>query len=116
MWIFRYGVPVLGILGFAHAAYQVFTGELVPEKMGVQPNVLRMFGVGETLIAICWLLIIFGLRAGAAWPRHLAIFITGIYLCNYLVSLSMFKNMGDKLFKYWGTASLIIMVLYCMWI
>ena len=84
--------------------------------MGVSRNVLRMFGVGEIFMAICCILILFGLRAGSSWPRSLAILITGMYLCSYLVSLAMFKNMGDRLFKYWGTAAAVLWLLYCIWL
>ncbi|MBI5118683.1 hypothetical protein HZA56_19620 [Candidatus Poribacteria bacterium] len=112
----RYIVPIFSVVGFGGAAYLVFTGTLKAEKMGVSKNVLRMFGAGELLMAICWAVIPLGLRAGAVWPRYLAFLITGMYLCNYLISLAMFKNMGDKLFKYWGTASAVILPLYCIWI
>lgn len=111
-----YGIPVLSIIGFAGAAFSVFSGILNAEKMGVSPNVLKMFGVGEIIMAGSWAAVLFGLRAGASWPQSLAFTITGMYLCNYLISLAMFKNMGDRLFKYWGTAGAIILPLYCMWI
>ena len=114
MAFFHYAVPVLSIAGFAGAAFTVFTGILDPGKMGVSRSVLRMFGIGEVFMAICWAAILIGVRAGSSWPRPLAFFVTGMYLCNYLNSLSMFKNMRDKLFKHWGTATAIILVLYCV--
>ena len=116
MRLVLYAVPLLATISFAGAAVTVFSGILEPERMGVSKNVLRMFGIGEALMAVCWVVFVLGLRAGASWPRSLAFFITGMYLCNYLVSLAMFKNMGDKLFKYWGTVSAAILVLYCTWI
>ena len=111
-----YAVPIVSIISFAGAAFTVFAGVLDSEKMGVSKNVLRMFGVGEVIMAVCWVAFLLGLRAGSSWPRSLAFLITGMYICNYLVSLAMFKNMGDRLFKYWGTGSASILVLYCIWI
>jgi hypothetical protein len=103
-------------MGFLGAAFTVFAGILNPAKMGVSKNVLRMFGIGEVLMAVCWCVFLIGLWAGSSWPRSLAFLATGMYLCNYLVSLAMFKNMGDTLFKYWGTVSAVILLLYCIWI
>jgi len=116
MSFFMYAVPVFSIICFGGAAFTVFTGILDPAKMGVSKNVLRMFGVGEILMATCWALILIGLLAGASWSQSLAFLGTGMYLCNYLVSLAMFKNMGDRLFRYWGTASAIVLLFYCVWI
>lgn len=116
MKLILFGVPAFSIISFAAAAFTVFAGILDPEKMGVSKNVLRMFGVGEILMAVCWALVLVGLLAGASWPRSLAFLATGINLCNYLVSLAMFKNMGDRLFKYWGTSSAVVLLLYCIWI
>ncbi len=109
-------VPILGVIGFLGAAFTVFAGILNSEEMGVSENVLRMFGVGEIIMAICWVMVFFGLRAGSSWTQPLACLATGIYICNYLVSLAMFKNMGDSLFKYWGTSSAVVLSLYCIWI
>ena len=111
-----YAIPVFGIIGFLGAAFTVFTGILNPEKMGVSENVLKMFGVGEVIMAICWAIVLFGLCTESSWTRSPAYLATGIYICNYLVSLAMFKNMGDRLFKYWGTCSAVVLLLYCIWI
>ncbi|RJP25679.1 MAG: hypothetical protein C4520_02050 [Candidatus Abyssobacteria bacterium SURF_5] len=116
MSLISYGIPILGIIGFAVAAFSVFTGILNPEKMGISQNVLWMFGVSEIIMAACWAVVLYGLLSGSSWPKSLALLITGMYLCNYLVSLAMFKNMGDKLFKYWGTIGAIVLLLYCIWI
>ena len=116
MRVIIYVIPAFGIIGFLGAAFTVFTGILNSEKMGVSENVLRMFGVGEIVMAICWAMVLFGLRAESSWTQALAYLATGIYLCNYLVSLAMFKNMGDRLFKYWGTSSAVVLLLYCGWI
>jgi len=116
MALVLYGVPIFSIIGFGGAAFTVFAGILKPERMGVSENVLRMFGVGETIMAACWVLVLLGLLTGSSWPRPLAFLITGMYLCNYLISLAMFKNMGDRLFKYWGTVSAVVLPLYCIWI
>ena len=45
MWLFKFGVPVLGILGFGHAVYEVFTDKVDFEKMGLTKPTLKMFGV-----------------------------------------------------------------------
>lgn len=116
MSIVIYAVPIMSILGFAGAAFTVFTGILDPQKMGVSKNVLRMFGVGEIIMAISWALILYGLKTGSSWHPSLALVATGIYICNYLISLAMFTNMGDKLFKYWGTAGVVILLAYSIWI
>jgi len=116
MTVIMYVVPIVSIIGFSGAAFAVFTGVLNPQKMGVSANVLNMFGVGEIIMAISWILILYGLHTGLPWHRSLALVVTGIYICNYLVSLAMFKNMGDKLFKYWGTAGAVILLAYSIWI
>ena len=116
MKLILYGVPAFSIISFAAAAFTVFAGILDPEKMGVSDNVLKMFGLGEVIMAICWATVLLGLWIGSSWIRPLAFLATGINLCNYLVSLAMFKNMGDRLFKYWGTASAVVLLLYCIWI
>ena len=116
MGVIAYAIPVLGVVGSLGAAFTVFAGILNPEKMGVADNVLRMFGMGEIIMAICWAVVLFGLRAEAAWIQPLACLATGIYICNYLVSLATFKNLGDKLFKYWGPCSAVVLLIYCIWI
>ncbi len=116
MWIFKYGIPLLAILGFGHAVYEVFTEKMNAEKMGLKPEVLRMFGVANLFMTICWVLIFFGLMGGATWAGSLAIFITGMFLFDYLVSLPLYKNAGDEFFKYWAGVALIILILYCRWL
>ncbi len=117
MWIIRHGVPILAIVGFGHAAYQVFTEKLHADKMGVYRNVLIMFSIGETLMAASWAIVFLGLWTdGAQWPQSLAVFATGMYCCNYLVSLAMFRNMDDRWFKYWGSGAMALLVLYCIWL
>ena len=93
MGLVLYAVPIFSIISFAGAAFTVFTGILNPERMGVSKNVLRMFGIGEVLMAVGWVMVLLGLRAESSWPQSLAFLLTGMYLCNYLVSLAMFKNM-----------------------
>lgn len=111
-----YAVPIVSALGFAGAAFAVFAGVLDPQKMGVSRNVLGMFGVGEIIMAISWVFILYGVHTQSGWHRSLALVVTGIYFCNYLVSLAMFKNMGDKLFKYWGTVGVIVLLLYSVFL
>ena len=116
MWLFKFGVPILGILGFAHAAYEVFSGKEDPEKMGLRENILKMFGVGDAIIAACWLLVFFSLILGAAWTRSLAVFATGMFFFDYLVALPIYKNNEDGIFKYWAGAAVILQVAYCVWV
>ena len=116
MWLFKFGVPLLGIFGFAHAAYEVFSGKEDAEKMGLRENILRMFGVGDALIAICWLLVFVALMSGARWARPLAIFGTGMFFFDYLVALPIYKNIEDNFFKYWAGAALTLQVIYCIWL
>ena len=54
MWIFEFGVPVLALLGFGHAVYEVFTGKIDAEKMGLQKQTLDMFGVANLFMVVCW--------------------------------------------------------------
>ncbi len=116
MWIFKFGVPVLGLLGFGHAVYEVFTDKIEAEKMGMTKPTLKMFGAANLFMTICWALIFIGLWAGATWPKPLAIFITGMFLFDYLVSLPLYKNVGDNIFKYWAGAAVILQVAYCIWL
>ena len=116
MWIFKFGVPVLALLGFGHAVYEVFTGKIDAEKMGLTKPTLRMFGVANLFMTVCWGLILFGLWTGATWPKLLAIFITGMFFFDYLVSLPLYKNVGDNIFKYWAGAAVILQIIYCIWL
>ena len=116
MWLFKFGVPLLAMFGFGHAVYEVFTEKIDAEKMGLTKPALRMFGAANLLMTICWILIFFGLLAGAAWPRSLAIFITGMFLFDYLVSLPLYKNAGDNFFKYWAGMAVVLQIIYCGWL
>jgi hypothetical protein len=116
MWLFKFGVPVLAVLGFGHAVYEVFTERIDAEKMGLTTPILRMFGVANLLMTICWIFILFGLWTGAGWPRFLATFITGMFLFDYLVSLPLYKNIGDSAFKYWAGAAVMLQLIYCIWV
>ncbi len=116
MWVFEFGVPVLGILGFGHAVYEVFTGKIDAEAMGLTKPTLQMFGVANLFMTVSWGVILLGLWAGAAWPKPLAIFITGMFFFDYVVSLSLYKKVGDDFFKYWAGAALILQVAYCVWL
>jgi 4-hydroxybenzoate polyprenyltransferase len=116
MWLFKFGVPMLGILGFVHAAYEVFSGKEDHEKMGLRENILRMFGVADALIAVCWLLVFIALMSGGAWARILAIFATGMFFFDYLVALPIYENIEDGIFKYWAGAAVILQVAYCIWL
>ena len=116
MWIFKFGVPVLALLGFGHAVYEVFTGKIEAEKMGLTKPTLDMFGAANLFMTVCWGLIFLGLWAGATWPKLLAIFITGMFFFDYIVSLPLYKNVGDSFFKYWAGAAVILQVAYCIWL
>ncbi len=116
MWIFKFGVPVLALLGFGHAVYEVFTGKIDAAAMGLTKPTLDMFGVANLIMVVCWGAILVGLLAGAAWPKPLAFFITGMFLFDYLVSLPLYKNAGDDLFKYWAGAAVILQIAYCIWL
>ena len=116
MWaIFRYGVPVLGILGLGHATFEIFTGKVDAKKMGLMQEHIRMFGVLAVIQTLSWILVIVGLRMGAAWPRSLAIFATALFMFDYLVSLPSYKNLGDKAFKYWAGVALLLLFAYILW-
>ena len=116
MGIFKFGVPVLALLGFGHAVYEVFTGKIDNEKMGLTKPTLNMFGVANLIMTICWVAILFGLWSGAQWPKLVAIFITGMFFFDYLASLPLYKNVGDNIFKYWAGAAVILQVVYCIWL
>jgi len=114
MWLLKFGIPLLGVLGFAHASYEVFSGKEDPEKMGLRENILKMFGVADALIAVCWLLVLVALVSRFRWVRPLAIFGTGMFFFDYLVALPIYKNIEDRIFKYWAGAALILQVIYCI--
>ncbi|MBI5118682.1 hypothetical protein HZA56_19615 [Candidatus Poribacteria bacterium] len=116
MWLFRFGVPLLAIIGFGHAVYEVFTDKIDVGKMGLTRPTLRMFGVGNLVMTVCWIFIFFGLWMGDEWPRFLATFITGMFLFDYLVSLPLYKNIGDNFFKYWAGTAVILQIIYCIWL
>jgi hypothetical protein len=116
MWIFEYGVPVLALLGFGHAVYEVFTGKIDAEKMGLQKQTLDMFGVANLFMVVCWALVLLGLLFGAGWPKLLATFITGMFFFDYLVGLDLYKRAGDEIFKYWAGAAVVLQVAYCIWL
>jgi hypothetical protein len=116
MWLFKYGVPVLAILGFGHGVYEIFTGKFEIEKMGIPQNVAKMLGVAALVMTILWILILFALTTGAVWLRYLAILATGMYIFDYLVALALYKNTGDSFFKYWGGAAGILMISYSIWL
>jgi hypothetical protein len=115
MWIFRYGIPVLAILGFGHSAYEVFTGKVDAKAEGLTPEHLRMFGLLVVIQALGWALVIVGLRMGASWWHSLAIFNTGLFTFDYLVSLPSFRMIGDKAFKYWAGVALLLQFLFILW-
>jgi hypothetical protein len=116
MWLFKYGVPVLAILGFGHGVYEIFTGKFETDKMGIAENVSKMLGIAALLMTVSWILIIFGVATGAAWSRNLAILATGMYIFDYLVALALYKNSGDAIFKYWAGVALLLMISYCIWL
>jgi len=116
MWLIKFGVPILAMLGFGHAVYEVFTGKTDAEKMGLTRPTLKMFGVANLFMITCWILIFFGLLAGAMWPKSLAFFISGMFLFDYVVSIPLYKNAGDNLFKYWAGVAFILQISYCIWL
>lgn len=116
MWIFKFGVPILGVLGFGHAVYEVFTDRIDAEKMGMPRSALRMFGLCNLFMTVSWIIIFFGLMGDGTWPKALAIFVTGMYIFDYVVSIPLYKNAGDEFFKIWAGAAGIILILYIFWL
>ena len=116
MWLFRYGIPVLGVLGFGHAVYEIFTGKVDSEGMGLTPETHRMFGVLAVIQTLGWALGMIGLRMGASWPHSLAVFNTGLFTFDYVVGLPSYKKIGDEAFKYWAGGALILLFLYILWV
>ncbi|MCP3922175.1 MAG: hypothetical protein GY714_06270 [Desulfobacterales bacterium] len=114
--IFKYCVPVFGILGFAHAFYRVFIEKMDAKKMGLVPKVLHMYGIADLMLSIGWLAVLIGLVIDAIWYRELAFLLTGMFLFDYLVSLPSFELMGDRLFKYWSSVGVIVFISYCVWL
>jgi len=117
MWLFKYGVPILAILGFGHGCYEAFTS--TPEhneKMGIARNAARMFGVCNLFMAVSWAVILVTIGGGVTWQRTLAVFITGMFMFDYVVSLALYKNAGDNFFKYWAGAAAILSILYILWL
>lgn len=116
MALFRFVVPVISVLVWLRAVYQVFTNKLDAGKMGLTKPTLNMFGVCNFLMAICWGLVLFGLWSGSLWTKPLASFATGMSVFDYIVSLPPFKDMGDNLFKYYGGVFTILQIAYCVWL
>lgn len=118
MWatIFEYVIPVLGVLGFGHAAYENLTGKVDAKGMGVTPAHIKMFGVMALVQTLGWIVVIIGLLTGAKWPNSVAIFNTALFLFDYVVSLPSYKNIGDNAFKYWAGAVVILLFGYCIWL
>jgi len=116
MWVFRYGIPALGILGFGRAAYETLTGKVDARGMGLTPQHLRMFGLLAVIQTLGWALVVIGLWRGASWPHSLAIFNAGLFTFDYLTSLPSFRNIGDNAFKYWAGVALLLQFLYIVWV
>ena len=52
MWLFKFGVPILAILGFGHAVYEVFTDKIDAEKMRLtRPTAHLLWSVGGRIMA-----------------------------------------------------------------
>ena len=113
---FEFGVPILSILGLGYGAYEVFSGKDDPEKMGLAPNILKLFGVANLFMAACWAIVFLGSTTGAIWPKPLAIYITGMFSFDYIVSLAIYKNVGDNLFRYYAGVFLLLQIAYCIWL
>ena len=116
MWLFKYGVPILAILGFGHGFYESFSSKTDTEKMGIARNAVKMFGLCNLFMAICWVVILITIGGGVTWQRTLAVFITGMYAFDYVVSIALYKNAGDNFFKYWAGVALILAIVYCLWL
>ena len=116
MVLFRFGVPILSFLGLGYGAYEVFSGKDDPEKMGLAPNILKLFGVANLFMTVCWGVVFLGMALGASWPQSLAVFITGMFCFDYIVSLAIYKNVGDSTFKYYAGVFLILQIAYCIWL
>lgn len=114
MTIFKYGIPVLGILGFGHAAYENITGKVDGKGMGVTQEHIKMFGLLALIQTLGWALVIIGWRMGAAWPNSVAIFCTALFFFDYVVSLPSYKNINDNAFKYWAGVGVILLFSYCI--
>ena len=116
MVLFKFGVPILSILGLGYGAYEVFSGKDDPEKMGLAPNILKLFGVANLFMTVCWAIVCVALIMGAGWHKSLALFTTGMFFFDNIVSLAIYKNVGDSSFKYSAGVFLILQIAYCIWL
>ncbi len=114
MMLILYGVPVLSSLIFAYGIYEIASGKDDPKKMGLAPNVLNFFGVANFLMMICWALVLFGVVTASSWTLLLATFVTGMFLFDYIVSLAIYKNVGDRSFKFIAGVFMIIQFVFCV--
>ncbi len=90
--------------------------------MGLAQNILNMFGVANFLMGVCWIIILLTLLPGFEWlrdimvtvisPHELAIFLTGMFFFDYIISLAIYKNVGDSYFKFYGGVFLMIQAIY----
>jgi len=116
MLILKFVVPVLSVLGLGYGAYEVFSGKDDPDKMGLAPNILKLFGVANLFMTLCWAIVCVGLAVGASWPGSLATFITGMFFFDYIVSLAIYKNVGDSSFKFTVGVFLLLQIGFCIWL
>lgn len=116
MLLFKYIVPLLASLAFLHPSYLVFVKKFDATTMGIQPRVLKMFALSDLFIAICWMVIAINLHEMSPWIKSLSFFITGMWAFDYVVSLPLYKTAGDPYFKYWGGVSLVVLLVYCIWL
>jgi hypothetical protein len=113
MMLVTYAMPVLSALIFGYGIYEIGTGKDDPEKMGLAPNVLKFFGVANCLMMISWVVVLYGMVTAASWTLLLAVFITGMFFFDYIVSLAIYKNVGSNSFKYMAGVIMLGQVAFC---
>ncbi len=77
---------------------------------------VQMLEFAKLSWTVSWALIFFGVMASTAWPRTLAMFVTGMYLFDYLIGIRLNVNAEDKFFKHWGGVAAILLIVYCIWL
>ncbi len=114
MTLITYGVPILSILLFFAIIVGIFSKSFNSEKMGLAPNVLNFFGLADGFILLGWTVVLFGVHTQASWTVMLAVFITGMFLFDHVVSIPIYKNTGEKFVKYALLVITALQLTFCL--
>jgi hypothetical protein len=116
MMVLAYGVPILSIVGFGSSSYEVASGKIAPEKLGITKEHAKMLAIGGFIQVLLWILILSGYIMQATWRYPLAIFVAGMCFFDLLQAYPQRKKMGDKMFKYVAVLIILLLIVYLKWV